>query len=165
MTTDNQPKNGDSYRMQVRHVRSSDYVDINAVVDDWWGGRHVADKLQLLFFDHFQNTSFVIEEHGQIVAFLIGFLSQSRSDEAYIHFVGVHPEHRHRGLARQLYELFFASARKQGRRWIRCVTSPVNTDSIAFHTRLGFAIEQEAVLAEGASSGQIRFVCDLTQRI
>jgi predicted GNAT superfamily acetyltransferase len=58
------------------------------------------------FFSEFRNTSFVVERDGELVAFLVGFLSQTNSDEAYIHAVAVAPAWRGRGLARVLYERF-----------------------------------------------------------
>jgi len=78
----------------IRHAEPSDYQPIIAVVDDWWGGRRMADMLPKLFFVHFQPTSFVAEHNGRIVGFVIGFVSQTFPEEAYIHFVGVHPEFR-----------------------------------------------------------------------
>ena len=70
--------------MQARNVRSSDCQQVLAVINDWRGGRNMADMLPTLFFDHFQNTSFIVEEDGQMVAFLIGFVSQSQAEESYI---------------------------------------------------------------------------------
>jgi L-amino acid N-acyltransferase YncA len=37
-----------------------------------------------------------------------------------------------------LYEHFFAEVQQLGRRVVKCVTSPVNKTSIAFHLRMGF---------------------------
>jgi predicted GNAT superfamily acetyltransferase len=127
--------------MHTRNIRPSDYPAIITVLNDWWGGRKVSVMLPCLFFEHFNNTSFIIEEDNQIVAFLIGFLSQSQPDEAYIHFVGVHPQFRKRAYGRLLYETFFSIARENQRQVVRCVTSPINTTSIAFHTQMGFQIE------------------------
>ena len=105
-------------------------------VNVWWGGREMAPMLPQLFFLHFEGTSFVAEsEDGELVAFLCGFLSQTEPDEAYIHFVGVSPEHRGEGVGRTLYERFFDEVRAQGRSVVRCVTSPLNEDSVAFHGR------------------------------
>lgn len=106
-------------------------------------------NLPRLFFRHFEDTSFVIEEGGEIVAFLLGFVSQSQPGEAYIHFVGVHLDHRKRGVAKTLYERFFEEARERGCETVRCITSPVNKGSIAFHERMGFGIEA----GDGASDG------------
>lgn len=127
--------------MNTRPPRASDHPAIIAVVDDWWGGRKMAGMLPRLFFEHFQDTSFVVEDEGQLVAFLIGFVSQSRQGEAYIHFVGVHPSYRKRGLGARLYARFFEAVRARGCRSVRCITSPVNRGSIAFHRRMGFTIE------------------------
>jgi L-amino acid N-acyltransferase YncA len=127
--------------MHLRQLRAGDRAPILAVVNDWWGGRQVASMLQRLFFDHFQDTSYVVEDGETIIAFLIGFVSQSRPGEAYIHFVGVHPEHRARGIGADLYRTFFDAARARGCHTARCITSPVNTGSIAFHTNMGFVAE------------------------
>ena len=98
----------------------------------------MADKLPRLFFRYFRETSFVVEEDEAMIAFLIGFIGDT--EEAYIHFVGVHPGHRNRGIGRRLYAAFFEEARLRGCRRVRCITSPVNEDSIGFHERLGFRI-------------------------
>lgn len=127
--------------MKIRNVRTSDYAPIITVLDDWWGGRKMSAMLPCLFFEHFCDTSFIIEEDDRIVAFLIGFFSQSWPEEAYIHFVGVHPQYRKRGYGRVLYNQFFEVMRQNQRSVVRCVTSPINTGSIAFHTCLGFQIE------------------------
>ena len=104
--------------MNIRPISERDHTPIIAVVDQWWGGRPMAGLLPRLFFAHFQDTSYVIEEEGLIIAFLIGFVSQSRPSQAYIHFVGIHPDHRKRGLGKRLYELFFETVRA----WLRQCT-------------------------------------------
>lgn len=101
----------------------------------------MADMLPKLFFQHFQDTSFVVVESEQIVAFIVGFASQTYPKQAYIHFVGVHPDHRQHGLAKELYERFFTAVQARGCTEVRAMTSPVNKGSIAFHTRMGFEIE------------------------
>jgi ribosomal protein S18 acetylase RimI-like enzyme len=127
--------------MHLRHAEPDDYYFINSVINDWWGGRQLRDLLPKLFFIHFRDTSFIIEQNGEIIGFLNGFFSQTYPDQAYIHFVGVHPNHRHAGVARLLYEKFFEVARVAGRTTVQCITSPINKNSIAFHRRMGFEIE------------------------
>jgi ribosomal protein S18 acetylase RimI-like enzyme len=134
-----------------RHPTSTDYPPIIAVLDEWWGGRSMSAMLPRLFFDHFQDTSFIAESDGQIVGFLIGFLSQTHPEQAYIHFVGVHPDYRKQGLGRQLYERFFEVARQHGRAVVHCVTSPVNRGSIAFHLHMGFRIDPGDAEIDGVS--------------
>lgn len=135
----------------LRHAEASDYLSVITVLDGWWGGRHMSDMLPKLFFVHFRPTSFVAECNGNIVGFIVGFVSQTSSGEAYIHFVGVHPDFRRDGVGRVLYERFFEVTSKLGCRVVRCVTSPVNKASISFHQRLGFVVESGSKTVDGIS--------------
>lgn len=127
--------------MEIRSVKGSDYYEISPLINEWWGGRNMSDMLPKLFFDHFTQTSFIAEKDGKLVGFLIGFLSQTYSNEAYIHFVGVHPEYRKHNIGKYLYNEFFNVVKQNNRSIVRCVTSPVNKVSIAYHTKMGFEIE------------------------
>jgi ribosomal protein S18 acetylase RimI-like enzyme len=124
-----------------RSIESGDFDRLIGQVDEWWGGREMHHLLPRLFFEHFRDTSFVVEEDGEIVGFLVGFLAQSEPEEAYIHFVGIAPGHRRSGLGRALYEHFFDLVRARGRTVVRCITSPVNRGSIAYHRAMGFEME------------------------
>ncbi len=65
------------------------------------------------------------------------------------HALGVNPRERGSGLARLLYERFFALAVADGRRVVRAVTAPVNTASIAFHTAMGNWLRGQRYSAPG----------------
>jgi GNAT superfamily N-acetyltransferase len=145
----------------LRTATPADYDRIAAVLDDWWG-RPVRHLLPRLFLDHFHATSTVAEAGDDLAGFLVGFLSPSRPDAAYIHFVGVHPAHRRGGLARVLYERFFALAAADGRTVVRAVTSPVNARSIAFHTVLGFTASDPLPGYDGPGDVKVRFERPLT---
>ncbi|MGW5720292.1 N-acetyltransferase family protein [Amycolatopsis sp. NPDC003865] len=132
----------------VRRPTPDDHLPVLAVLDGWWGGlggeegsRQRALLLPKLMFQHFSGSSFLVTADERIIAFLIGFLSPSRPAESYIHFVGVDPAERGKGLGAALYERFFAYSRENGRSVVRAITSPVNKDSHAFHTRMGFVTE------------------------
>lgn len=124
--------------LKIRHAEPSDYAPIIAVVDEWWGGRQMVDGLPKLFFVHFRDTSFVAVEGDTIRGFVTGFRSQTFPEQAYIHYVGIDPAVRGAGLGKQLYNRFFEAARALGCTEVHCVTSPVNTKSIAFHRAMGF---------------------------
>ena len=128
--------------IEIRHAKPSDYGRIIGRINVWWAGREMAPMLPKLFFIHFEGTSFVAEDDGELAGFVCGFLSQTAADEAYIHFVGVDPERRGEGLGRELYERFFEEVRTNGRTVVRCVTSPLNERSVAFHESLGFEVER-----------------------
>ncbi|MGP4041004.1 GNAT family N-acetyltransferase [Gracilibacillus sp. D59] len=137
--------------MKIRNVTSSDYNVISPLIDEWWGRRQMSDKLPKLFFDHFNNTSYIAEKDGEIVGFLIGFLSQSDLDVGYIHFVGVHPNYRKHHIGKRLYKEFFNVVKKNNRNVVRAVTSPINKVSIAYHTKMGFSIENGDKEVDGVS--------------
>ena len=92
--------------MQIRNIVVDDYYKVISVLNDWWGGRQMTHLLPRLFFEHFQTTSYVIETEKELVAFLIGFISQTNANVAYIHFVGVNPNYQKQGHANHLYSLF-----------------------------------------------------------
>ena len=115
----------------------------------------MADMLPRLFFVHFRSTSFVAEADGRPVGFVAGFRSQTDPDQGYIHFVGVDPRWRARGVARALYARFFEAVRALGSREVRCVTSPSNRGSLAFHAALGFE-----VLPGDAEQDGVQYVTD-----
>ena len=79
-----------------RPARAADYDTIAGVVDDWWG-RPVLSSLPRLFLDHFHRTSLIAEATEGMSGFLVGIVSPSELDQAYIHFVGVCPQARKNG--------------------------------------------------------------------
>jgi len=126
--------------LTVRNSKPSDHQQIISVMKEWWGGRDLTWMLPKLFLVHFCDTSFIIEKSEDLKAFLIGFLSQSKENEGYIHLVGVHPEYRGMGLGEFLYHRFFQICKANNRETIRSCTSPVNKGSIEFHRKIGFNI-------------------------
>ncbi|WP_323181790.1 GNAT family N-acetyltransferase [Streptomyces sp. NBC_00424] len=141
-----------------------------AVLDAWWGGlkgeagaRERALLLPRLYFQHFTTTSFLVEDDGgEVAAFLVGFLSQTDRETAYVHFVGVDPVLHGRGVGRALYRAFFDLVRAHGRRWVHCITSPQNMASQAFHTRLGFTASGVQADYDGPGLDRATFTIDLS---
>jgi ribosomal protein S18 acetylase RimI-like enzyme len=149
----------------MRTARPDDYDAIAAVVNDWWG-RPVLAALPRLFLDHFYRTSLVADGLPGAPgpeAFLIGFLSPSEPERAYIHFAGVAPRARRRGLARLLYEEFFRRARADGRRLVSAVTAPANSGSIAFHRSMGFTVTGPVAGYDGPGRDFVLFSRELSR--
>lgn len=151
--------------LRFRRPSEDDYPDVLAALDTWWGeiggddgGTHRAGLLPRLFFQHFNDTSIIVHHNNQLVAFLVGFLSQSAPREAYIHFVGVAPEFQAHGLGRELYERFFALAADHGRDTIRAITSVSNLGSQQFHRRLGFRVSTPIPNYDGQDADRVTFV-------
>ncbi|MGY1747374.1 N-acetyltransferase family protein [Blastococcus sp. SYSU D00695] len=135
--------------LTARHPTEADHPRVQATLGVWWGhlGGESGDLqrtllLPRLWFQHVTGTSTIVEDgDGRVAAFLVGFRSPDRPDRAYVHFVGVDPDRRGSGLGRRLYEAFCSAMAGCGAREVRCITSPTNAASIAFHTRLGFVLE------------------------
>jgi ribosomal protein S18 acetylase RimI-like enzyme len=150
----------------IRHARPDDHPRIIEVVDSWWGGRRMSALVPSLFLEHFAGTSYVAEtDDGALAGFLIGFVSQDRPDEGYVHFIGVSPTMRGERLGQRLHDTFAEQVAELGVRRVRCVTSTVNTASVAFHTSIGFVVEgiDDPVAAEGVddADGHVRMVREL----
>ncbi|EIV92078.1 GNAT family N-acetyltransferase [Frankia sp. QA3] len=143
----------------VRHPNSDDQQRVLAVMDAWWmgspgdaGSLRRLLLLPRLFFQHFTASSYLVEhEDGRLAAFLIGFLSQSHPEVAYIHVVGVDPSLRRRGVGAGLYHRFFQLAATRGCSRVQCITSPGNAASTAFHTGIGFQIEPGDLVINGVA--------------
>ena len=129
--------------LRLRTLQADDRDRVCAAADAWWA-RPVAGLIPRPFFVHFCDTSFVVDRDGELVAFLVGFLSQTRPDEAYIHAVAVAPALRGHGLGRLLYGRFAAVVARHGRRRVRAITAAANAESLAFHRRLGFRLQLPA---------------------
>lgn len=133
----------------LRHPVEDDHPRVTAVMDEWWGGLggeagnlYRATLLPRLYFQHFTDTSYVLDlPGGRLGAFLVGFLSQSSPGVGYIHFVGVAPDLRRGGLGKAMYHRFLADVAARGVRKVHSMTGVGNRRSVAFHTGLGFTLE------------------------
>ena len=134
----------------IRPARESDFESVSLAIQRWWtlpgfdteaAARERAALVPRLWLQHFASTSLVAERDARLSGFLIGFLSPDHPRDGYIHFVGVAPDERRTSLGRALYKRFFVVCRNANRGFVRCVTTPTNTVSIAFHQHMGFEIE------------------------
>ena len=129
--------------MYIRNVEKSDQDRILDVMVNWWGGRDLRNLVFSGLFTHFTDTCFVVEENNAMIAFLLGYLVQNNTKEAYINWIGVHPDFRNKGIARLLYERFYDVAKKNGRNNITCGTSIVNVKSMEWHKKMGFSVVED----------------------
>lgn len=124
--------------IKIELLKDEVYDQIIGNLNSWFGGRNMTDLLPRLFFTHFKNTSFVARVDEQLAGFIVGFFSPSEKNTGYIHFVCVDPKYRKRGIGRKLYDAFFKLCIHNKIAVVNCVTSPINTNSIAFHLSIGF---------------------------
>ncbi len=127
--------------MTIRNAFPEDHQQIINVIPEWLGNWDLRASVSKLFLIHFNDTCFMAEKNGRLTGFLIGFFSQAQTAEAYIHFVGVHPDKRMKGTARMLYRDFYNVCREHSRTVVRSSISLENKLSIDFHLKMGFEME------------------------
>jgi GNAT superfamily N-acetyltransferase len=132
--------------LRWRTAEPADAVAVSRALDEWWEQR-LNHCVQPQLFEHFGDTTLIVEEDGELVAFLVGWLSQCFPDAAYVHFMGVRGDHRRLGL--ELYRRFAALARKLGRTRILAETGAFNHRSIAFHRAIGMTAEPGDEVIDG----------------
>ena len=135
-------------RLLWRTATARDADTVAAAIDDWWA-RHLRHFVHPLFLEHLGDTCLMVEDRGELVAFIVGMLSQRYPDSAYVHFMGVHPSYRLLGLGRELYERFFALVAERGRSMVVAETGAFNAQSIRFHRKLGFTFEAGDDVVDG----------------
>src|SRR5215475_1814889 len=98
--------------MRTRPLQKADYDLIVQVIDRWWGGPTSA-LAHPIFFYELGRLARVVEREGALAGFLLGFVC-TNSMVGYVHLVGIHPEHRRRGVGRLLYTAFEDDCRAEG---------------------------------------------------
>lgn len=124
-----------------REAQAGDAVAVATAIDEWWPGRHMIHGVCPQLFDHLGDSCLIVEDRGELVGFLVGYLSQRIPEAGYIHYAGVRPDWRGRGVGREMYRRFAAIVRERGRTCIVAETGAWNRESIVFHMRFGFTLE------------------------
>lgn len=88
-----------------------------------------------------------------IRGYLMGWVNPDHV--GYIHFIATRDDARGTGLGRRLHEEFARLAAAQGATSLKAITTVTNTDSVAFHTAIGFTAE---VVEDYAGPGEPRVV-------
>jgi L-amino acid N-acyltransferase YncA len=125
--------------ISIEPMTMADLAAVLAEHASFWGDRDL----------RFLHLTALVQEFGEtcltaravpgapVGGYLIGFTTPRRV--GYIHAVAVRDTARGSGAGRELYLAFSRIAQQQGATSLKAVTSLVNTGSVAFHQRLGFA--------------------------
>ena len=125
--------------MTIENCTHEDLLIIRREIASFWGNEGVLFAHHPMFIFEFGHTAFVIKENGQIIAYLFGFISETGLT-GYVHLIGVRQTHQKAGLGRMLYEHFATLVKARGCRTLKAITSPSNTDSVAFHKKMGMRV-------------------------
>ena len=142
--------------MRSRPLEKRDYDLIVQVIDRWWGGPTSA-LAHPIFFYELGEMARIVEDNGVVVGFLLGFIAKSQrdGDVGYVHLVGIHPDHRRRGVGRLLYEAFEQDCLKAGVARMKAITTIGNEGSQIFHQVMGWDMVE---VEDYAGPGRARIV-------
>jgi len=127
--------------MLIRNAGELDFLSCVGIAARAWPSFKERESIYHLFCKYFSKTCFICEREEAIRAFLLGFLSQVNTKDAYIHLVAVDPDYQRQGLAGRLYQRFFEVAFNLNARRVRLIVNPDNIASLAFHQKFGFQNE------------------------
>lgn len=146
--------------MQTRPLTKADFDQIVQDIDRWWGGPTSA-LAHPIFFYELGHHARVVEKDGQLVGFLLGFITPDAA-VGYVHLVGIHPDFRRRGVAALLYRAFEEDCRRHGCSLLKAITTPSNEGSVRFHQALGWSVQDVENYA-GPDRTRIVFTKSLAQ--
>jgi GNAT superfamily N-acetyltransferase len=137
--------------MKVRRITKPDFDRIVEVIDHWWGGP-IGTFAHPIFFYELGDHALVVEQGVEMIGFLLGFITPGRDAPGatpadvvrtgYVHLVGIHPEHRRRGVGRLLYDRFTEDCRTARCVRMKALTTHGNEGSIRFHVALGWNAQE-----------------------
>lgn len=129
--------------MRVRGITKTDFDYVIQVFDRWWGGP-ASERAHPVYFYELGAQALIAEDEpsGEIIGFLLGFHTPD-GRTGYVHLVGIHPEHRRRGVGKELYLRFQDAAKRAGCVSLKAITNVGHEGSVHFHEALGFAVTED----------------------
>jgi GNAT superfamily N-acetyltransferase len=121
---------------RIANCSYSDFLQILTDIEDFWGSNRTLSYHHPMFINEFGNTAFVIKVNDKVIAYLLGFVSQTEQT-GYVHLIGVRQNHQKKGLGKILYAHFIEYLRAIGIENLKAITTPTNQKSINFHLRIG----------------------------
>jgi len=141
--------------LEIRRLTKSDFDYLVSVLDRWWGGPAGQRALPVFLYELGQHA-LVADDGGEVVGFLLGFLTPASPPTGYVHLVGIHPECRRRGVGQELYRVFADRCLDAGATSLKAIASVGDEGSVAFHRALGFDVEEVRDYA-GPGRGRLVF--------
>ena len=97
-------------------------------------------------FDFYREAglSYVAMDKGQVVGFLFSQMMQhvNNIDKVlWIENLGVHPEHRRKGVGLKLLRRAALDAKKKGAKAVQSVIMPDSKDAVMLHKKVGFFLD------------------------
>jgi GNAT superfamily N-acetyltransferase len=126
--------------MLVRNAFPGDFLEIADKSKEWADLVIEREPVYHILTLHFRNTCFIAEDRGEMIGYLLGFRSQSRPEEAYIHLIQVAPRLRGNGIGRRMFNRFQSAAIAMGCKKIVTLSRPENNYCNGFNKAMGFGV-------------------------
>lgn len=143
------PAGATSSSVAWRSAEPDDAAAVARAIDDWWPGKHMVHAVCPQLFEHLGDTCVLAEREGDLIGFLVGFVSQRMPGTGYVHYAGVRPDCRGLGIGRELYRRFSTAVAGRGCTRLYAETGAWNVESIAFHRRVGFTLQPGDAIVDG----------------
>ena len=127
----------------IRNPLEEDFIKIADLGEECEPMETESHQVYHIFTKYFKSTCFVAQiSTGEIVGFLLGFISPENLEESYIHLLCVDPKMRGRNIGRKLIDAFLEMATSKGVKKVILITKPINWNSISFYKKIGFLEEK-----------------------
>lgn len=151
----------DAEKLAIVPLDELDAVDLRSFLvtaqEKFWDDRNLIDEHDAFWFRQFASSGLAARYDGDTVGYLLGAIP--RRGPAYIHLVAARNDYRHLGIGRRLYTAFIKNAKESGASHVQAATIPGNSQSIAFHSAMGFSGE---IVESYAGPGEDRVFFDLS---
>lgn len=121
---------------KIEKCTKADFYYILENIADYWGSDRTLIYHHPMFIYEFGNSAFVVRENNTLIAYLLGFISQTEST-GYVHMVGVSEKYKKQGYGKALYQYFIKYIKTKGCNKLKAITTATNMEFIAFHKKIG----------------------------
>lgn len=134
--------------MEIREALVDDYLKLHELIGKIEGIVQHPTHFYKIMIRYFGNSIPVAIENGEFVGFLLGFVSQTDSDEFFIWQLGVDPAQRGKKIAKKIMEYTKSIAKQKGCRRITATVETVNKPSQRLFESCGYQIVTNDSLGE-----------------
>ena len=100
--------------IQIRKVEEKDFLRIIDFTNNCAPIPRERNSIYHCLTRFFTNTCFVAERQGNIIGYILGWVSQVDNKIAYVHNICIMPEERRHKLATELYDGFIKTVKEIG---------------------------------------------------
>lgn len=127
----------------IKHFTKDDMDDAVNLVESHWNPS-LTRLVHPMFYHDFYKTCFCARTfEGELIGFVLAFMSQDCENEGYIHALFVHPDWRRKAVAKNLYNKLLFYFSNKGVKKVRLITTASNTLSQDYHKAIGFEYAAE----------------------